>query len=175
MAAILRHLGKDVLLVNDFAVPPNLRFLDAQGQVKQLGKDVTAEQLADREVFIVLDTSAWTQLGRMADVLRQAQAVKIVVDHHVSEDDLGAELFKNCDAEATGRLVAEAADALEVPLTQEIAWPLLAAVATDTGWFRFSSTTGGTLHLAGRLVDAGAAPICSSNASTRTTPSPACS
>ena len=158
MAAILRHLGKDVLLVNDFAVPPNLRFLDPQGQVKQLGKDVTAEQLADREVLIVLDTSAWTQLGKMADVLRQAQAVKMVLDHHVSEDDLGAELFKNCDAEATGRLVVEAADALGVPLTQEIARPLLAAVATDTGWFRFSSTTGGTLRLAGRLVDAGAAP-----------------
>jgi bifunctional oligoribonuclease and PAP phosphatase NrnA len=158
MAAMLRHLGKDVVMVNDFAVPPNLRFLDTQGQVKQLGKDMTAEQLADREVFIVLDTSAWAQLGRMADVFRQSSAIKMVVDHHVSGDDLGAELFKDVDAEATGRLVAEAADALEVPLTAEIAWWLLAALATDTGWFRFASTNGDTMRLAGRLMDAGAAP-----------------
>ncbi|GAG42073.1 unnamed protein product, partial [marine sediment metagenome] len=33
-----------------------------------------------------------------------------------------------------------------------------AALATDTGWFRFASTTSQTLRLAGRLVDAGAVP-----------------
>ena len=29
MAAILESLGKDVLLCNDFTVPPNLQFLDS--------------------------------------------------------------------------------------------------------------------------------------------------
>ena len=43
-------------------------------------------------------------------------------------------------------------------LTAEIARPAFVALATDTGWFRFSSTTAGTLRLAARLVDAGAAP-----------------
>jgi bifunctional oligoribonuclease and PAP phosphatase NrnA len=81
-----------------------------------------------------------------------------VVDHHQSGDDLGAELFKDVEAEATGRLVVEAADALGVPLTAEIARGAFVALATDTGWFRFSSTTAGTLRLAARLVDAGAAP-----------------
>ena len=69
MATILEKLGKDVLLVNDFAVPPNLAFLDHRGKVKQLGKHVTPEQLDDREVIIVLDTTAWIQLGKMADVV----------------------------------------------------------------------------------------------------------
>ena len=72
LAAMLEKLGKDVLAVNDFAVPPNLAFLDPSHKVKQLGKDVTAEQLADREVLIVLDTTAWVQLGKMADVVRTA-------------------------------------------------------------------------------------------------------
>lgn len=159
MAAILEKLGKDVWLVNDFAVPPNLTFLDHQGKVRQLGKDLSPEQLDDREVIIVLDTTAWIQLGKMADVLRATRAIKLVLDHHVSEDDLGATLFKNSDAEATGRLVVEAADALGVPLTPDIAEPAFAALATDTGWFRFQSTTGETYRLAARLVDAGAAPF----------------
>ena len=42
--------------------------------------------------------------------------MKLVLDHHVGEDDLGAELFKDYQAEATGRLVVEAADALGVRL-----------------------------------------------------------
>jgi bifunctional oligoribonuclease and PAP phosphatase NrnA len=158
MCEILQSLGKDVLICNDFVAPPNLRFLDPQGQLKRLGTDVTLEQLADREVLIVLDTTAWAQLGAMGDVIRQLPIVKVVIDHHVSQDDLGAELFKNPNAEATGRLVIEAADQLGVKLTPEIATPAFVSMATDTGWFRFASTTAETLRLAARLVEAGAVP-----------------
>jgi phosphoesterase RecJ-like protein len=158
MAGILEALGKDVLVCNAFAVPPNLRFLDPGHKLKQLGVDVPAAQLADYEVLIVLDTTAWAQLGEMGDVIRNTRAVKLVLDHHVSGDDLGAELFKDTDAEATGRLVVEAADQLGVKLTPEIARAAFVALTTDTGWFRFSSTTAETFRLAGRLVAAGAAP-----------------
>jgi bifunctional oligoribonuclease and PAP phosphatase NrnA len=158
MAAILQALGKDVLLCNDFNVPPSLRFLDPGRKHRRLGVDLSAEQLADREVLIILDTTAWAQLGAMADVIKATKAVKVVIDHHVSGDDLGAELFKDADAEATGRLVIDAADQLGVAVGPEIAVPAFAALTTDTGWFRFSSTTAGTLRLAARLVEAGAKP-----------------
>jgi phosphoesterase RecJ-like protein len=36
--------------------------------------------------------------------------------------------------------------------------PLFAAVATDTGWFRFSSTSAVTYRTAAKLIDAGASP-----------------
>jgi phosphoesterase RecJ-like protein len=81
-----------------------------------------------------------------------------VIDHHVSQDDLGAELFKDTTAEATGRLIVDAARALKVTLTPEIATPLFTAVATDTGWFRFGSASGDTYRCGGALVDAGAKP-----------------
>jgi bifunctional oligoribonuclease and PAP phosphatase NrnA len=158
MAAILEALGKDVLLCNDFAIPPSLRFLDAEHKHRRLGVDVSADQLADREVLIVLDTSAWAQLGAMGEVVKTTKAVKAVIDHHVSGDDLGAELFKDSDAEATGRLVIDAADVLGVPVELKIAEPALVALTTDTGWFRFGSTTADTLRLAARLVEAGARP-----------------
>ncbi|MEZ6073823.1 MAG: DHHA1 domain-containing protein [Pirellulales bacterium] len=80
------------------------------------------------------------------------------MDHHVSEDDLGA----NCSR--TPRPRPPAASSSTPPknwawrLTPEIAKPLLAAVATDTGWFRFNSTTGYTMRVAGKLIDAGAGP-----------------
>jgi bifunctional oligoribonuclease and PAP phosphatase NrnA len=158
LAAILRALGKDVLVCNAFTVPPNLRFLDPQQTFRQLDAEVSAEQIDDREALIILDTTAWAQLGAMGEVVKKTNAIKVVLDHHVSGDDLGAELFKNSDAEATGRLVVEAADALGVSLTPEIARAALVALATDTGWFRFSSTTADTLRLAARLVEAGAVP-----------------
>lgn len=158
MAGILDALGKSVRIVNPQPTPPNLAFIDPQQRIRAIGVDVAPEELASVEVLMVLDTSAWAQLGPMGDVLRATQAKKIVLDHHVSQDDLGAEPFKNTKAEATGRLVVEAAEHLEVPLTAEIARPLFAAIATDTGWFRFASTTGDTYRYGAKLIDAGARP-----------------
>jgi len=158
MAGVLDALGKDVLIVNGQETPPNLAMIDPQRRIKTLGKDIQAADLADREVLMVLDTSAWAQLGPMGDVLRTTKARKIVLDHHVGTDDLGAEEFKDTKAEATGRLVVEAAEQLGVKLTPEIARALFAAQATDTGWYRFSSVTGEALRIAAKLVDAGAVP-----------------
>ncbi len=158
MAGVLEALGKDVLIVNAQKTPPNLAFIDPDERLKTLGVDVEPFHLEGCEVVLVLDTSAWAQLGTMAEVLRSTKAHKAVLDHHVGEDDLGAELFKNPQAEATGRLVLEAARHLGVRITVEMARPLFAAIATDTGWFRFNSTSGTTLRYAGDLVEAGAVP-----------------
>ena len=158
MAGVLEALGKKVRIVNGHKTPPNLAFIDPTNRLETIGDDVTVEELKDMDVMIVLDTSAWAQLGPMGDVIKTTTARKLIVDHHVSEDDLGAELFKNTTAEATGRLVVEAADALGVELTPEIANPVFAAIATDTGWYRFGSAKGDTYRMAGRLIDAGASP-----------------
>jgi len=158
MAGILEALGKQVSIVNPMATPPNLAFIDPGQRAQVINEDIQAADLNDIEVLMVLDTSAWAQLGPMGDIMRTTSAKKIVVDHHVSEDDLGAEPFKNTTAEATGRLVVEAAEELGVALTSEIATPLFAAVATDTGWYRFGSATSGTYRIAAKLIDAGASP-----------------
>jgi len=158
LAGALETLGKDVLICNPFAIPPNLRFLDPDGRHRRIGENISAADLADREVFVILDTSAWTQLGAMGEALRQTKAIKVVIDHHLSEDDLGAEIFKDTEAEAAGRLVVEAVDQLGVPFTERMAVAAFTALATDTGWFRFTSTRADTLRLAARLIEAGAVP-----------------
>jgi phosphoesterase RecJ-like protein len=103
MAEVLESLGKNVLIVNAQPTPPNLSFLDPPRRIRTLGKDIQAEQLQDRQVLMVLDTSAWAQLGAMADVVRSTRAQRVVLDHHVSEDDLHAMTFKDVTAEAAGR------------------------------------------------------------------------
>lgn len=159
MAGVLEKLGKQVTIVNGHATPPNLAWIDPQKKLKHLGTDVQAQDLISGfDALIILDTSAWAQLGPMREVIEASTAKKLLVDHHVGADELGAEHFKNTSAEATGRLVMEAADALDVALTPEIATPLFAAIATDTGWYRFGSASAGTYRLAAKLIDAGASP-----------------
>lgn len=157
LALALRSLGKTVRIVNGDPVPPHIAFIDPNHDVQVLGRDATDADL-NCDVLAVLDTSAWTQLGPMADVVRKTQARRIVIDHHVSQDDMSAQVFKETSAESTGRLVLQAIDALGAAVTPQIAAPLFAAVATDTGWFRFASVNEATFTATARLVAAGAKP-----------------
>src|SRR5688572_17984523 len=154
MAGVLEALGKSVSIVNGQATPPNLAFIDPTKRIGVIGQTVQPAQLADVEVILILDTSAWAQLGPMSDVIRAFAGKKVVLDHHMSADDLAAEQFKEVTAEATGRLVVEAAEALGVRLTPAMATPLFAAVATDTGWFRFNSASAGTYRVGAKLIEA---------------------
>jgi phosphoesterase RecJ-like protein len=158
MLGILEAIGKKVRIVNAQATPANLRWIDPGQRIESLGGGVRPADLADRDLLIVLDTSAWAQLGAMGEVLKAHRDRVLVIDHHVSEDDLGDRWFKDTSAEATARIVYEIGLRLKVRLTPEIATPLYAGLSTDTGGFRFPSTSGETFRVAARLVDAGASP-----------------
>jgi phosphoesterase RecJ-like protein len=159
MAGLLRQKGKDARVVNASPTPPRYNFLDPDRTLfEHFGSTVGPADLIDREVAIILDLSAWNQLGDMAEFIRAFPGPRVVIDHHVSQDDLGATFFKDATAEATGILVMRAISALGGTITPELAIGLLTAIAMDTGWFRHSNTVAGTLRAAADLIDAGARP-----------------
>lgn len=157
MASVLERLGKEVEIVLGYDLPPNLRWIDPHDRIRHLN-EFSAEQLESFDALVVLDTSAWAQLSHIEELIRNTKAQKIVIDHHQSGDDIGARVFKESSSEATGRIVAEAAEYLGVAITAEMATQLFAALVTDTGWLHFSSTNSDSYRLAARLVDAGAVP-----------------
>jgi phosphoesterase RecJ-like protein len=158
VAAILRAFGKQVTIVNASAPPPNLMFMVPEGTVLKLGQDIHKNDLPQVDVHVIVDTSAWQQLGTMADVIQKSDATRVVIDHHVSSDRLNAIEFKSVQAAATGELVCQAAEHLEVEFDTDTASALYAAIATDTGWFRFPSTTPVTMQVASDLMKQGAKP-----------------
>src|SRR5208283_4250085 len=107
---------------------------------------------------VVLDTGTWNQLASVGPFLRGLPVPKAVIDHHLTQDDLGALHLVDAAAEATARLVYEVIRALGVPISDLAARALFVGLAMDTGWFRHSNTTAATLTLAGLLVAAGARP-----------------
>jgi bifunctional oligoribonuclease and PAP phosphatase NrnA len=158
LAAILEALGKEVRIVNPSAIPQTLQFLDPTERIFKIGETAKPESVMDTDVHIVVDTSSWAQLQEVGHVFRRTPARKVVIDHHASSEDLGALEFKDVEAEATGVLILELADALDLTIPPSVAMPLFCAVATDTGWFRFGSTRASTMRVASRLIDLGARP-----------------
>jgi phosphoesterase RecJ-like protein len=94
----------------------------------------------------------------MADYLRQASLRRVVVDHHAGETEIPGLVLRDATCEAAGRLIYDLIRFLDVPLSRDMACALFTAIATDTGWFRFPSTTSSTYRVVGELVAAGAQP-----------------
>jgi phosphoesterase RecJ-like protein len=154
----LEKLGKHVTVVSPGHVPVRYQFVDPQRQILTIGEPEATARLGDCEVIVILDTSCWDQLGPIQDIIRSTRALKVIIDHHVSENDLGGVVFKDITAAACGILVFDALKALNCPLDPLMAEALFVAVATDTGWFRYSSTDPRVFRMAAELVEQGARP-----------------
>ena len=105
-----------------------------------------------------MDTGTWNQLGDFGPFLKSLNVPKVVIDHHRTQDDLGALRFVDITAEVTGRMSYEIIQALGVPLSASAAHQLFHGLALDAGWFRHPNTTASTFALAEKLVQAGANP-----------------
>jgi phosphoesterase RecJ-like protein len=156
LADVLESQGKQVAMTVASPLPPRYDFLDPTRRIRSFSGPEEAHRQA--EVVCVLDTGTWNQLGDFGAFLKTHRGPRVVIDHHVTQDDLGALRLVDTTAEATGRLVHEAITALGVPLPPHAAHSLFVAVAMDTGWFRHSNTTPATFALCGLLVECGARP-----------------
>jgi phosphoesterase RecJ-like protein len=156
LAEALESLGKRVERVIPSSMPPVYDFLDPDRRI--IVFTPPGESLRQCDGFIVLDTGTWNQLAGVGPFIRTFAGEKVVIDHHGTQDDLGATRLVDVSAEATGRLAYDAICALDVNVTSTMATNLFVALATDTGWFRHPNTHGSTFALAARLVDLGAAP-----------------
>src|SRR3954453_7045829 len=75
LALALRSLGKTVRIVNGGPVPPHIAFIDPNRDVQVLGGVVNDDAL-QIDVFAFSNTSAWVNLGPMADIIKRTQSPK---------------------------------------------------------------------------------------------------
>lgn len=115
----------------------------------------------EAETIAIVDTGSWQQLAEMRPVLEGRAVDAIIIDHHAhgDEDVASTRLVRTECASCTEVLAPVCCTLLGlnsvIKLPLDIATPLYLGLATDTGWFRFSSVTPATLRLAADLREAG--------------------
>ena len=147
----LQSLGKKVQVSvgeDNFQAPNSLSFLPGIHLIR------APEALDTTDLVISCDVSSDARLGTALEIL-QAAKVSIAIDHHASFTGFGTIHLVDPGAAATAELVLEFIDRLKVELTSDIASAIYAGLSTDTGSFKFQSTTAHTLRMAARLLDAG--------------------
>jgi phosphoesterase RecJ-like protein len=134
----------------------NPRYAFVCGSVQPAQGPEAFEPLADRaDVIVVLDTGSWSQLDALADGIRRRRDKVVVVDHHVTGDDVASLRWIDPSAAACGVMVAQLLDELGWPVDLDTALAMAVALATDTGWLRFSNTDGRALRRMAAWLDMG--------------------
>lgn len=154
MADALTQIGKTARCVIASTFPERYRFMDPKGAIERFSDGNDGFRWAD--AIVVLDTGTWNQLDACGPPLRARDVPKFVIDHHRTQDDLGATRLVDIDAEATGRLVWDAFRALGKTPSPAAATSLFTALAMDTGWFHHTNMRPATFELAAALAAAGA-------------------
>lgn len=151
LARILRARGLDVVCYNHHRVPPNCAAFVGDTPFRCDEDGVESDRAA-----VSVDCADRKRLG---PVLQESfPEVYLNVDHHISNSCYGKENLIIGEASATGEILAGLFLDNGIAMDAVTAQALYVGIATDTGQFRFSSTTRRTFDICHRLMEFGADP-----------------
>ncbi|MCB2229135.1 bifunctional oligoribonuclease/PAP phosphatase NrnA [bacterium] len=154
----LGKIGKEVYLLRDSEVPEKYAFLPGVENIRR------AEELPEDfavDTAVLLECPSLHRAGSSAKFLTNGVEI-INIDHHPDALELGTINWIETEMSSVGEMIFEYLQAVDQPISKEMATALYTAIMTDTGRFRYPSTTRRTMEIGGALIEAGADPrrIC---------------
>jgi len=145
MGHILQYLGKKFTLYNISGVPHRYDFVGKPAPVTSTLPATLPKWT------IVLDCGALDRIGE--DLLARLDETTIIdIDHHLGNGDYGRFNWVDVRQPAVGSMMAVLATHLGVPIIDGLAECIYLAIATDTGFFTYGSTTPESLELAAQML-----------------------
>lgn len=158
LGTALGREGKDVTFVSPGPVPLIYSFLPGAELIKVNPALEEVNSGAGFDLVVIVDTSVSERLGDflgVVDRLRQSGARTLLLDHHVSALPYADFNYIDPSAAAVGEIIFRLLKLLGLEIDKNIATCLYTAIATDTGSFRFETTTATTHRIVAELIDAG--------------------
>jgi bifunctional oligoribonuclease and PAP phosphatase NrnA len=153
LARVLAAEGFDVICVNGDPVPRRLQFLVTG--MKFFRTDEVLASTEDRAAIFV-DCADQARVGDRLKVRYPSPVAAI--DHHLSNVGFAAANLLDSASAATCEILAGIFFDNGLPVDAQAAQALFTGILTDTGQFRFNSTSRRSFVLAGELVARGADP-----------------
>ena len=157
----LKTLGLEpiVIVPNDF--PKFLKWMPEAKKtiIADYKRKMASDAIKDADVIFCLDFNAHNRIGIVGDWLANATAKKILIDHHQQPEDFDF-VYSDVTIPATCQMIYHFIEALgkEDLVNQNIAECLYTGIMTDTGGFRFRSTSATTHRIVANLIEKGADP-----------------
>lgn len=160
LANFLIKKGAEVTVVAPTEYPSFLNWIKGNDHVKVWGKENEFIEKAAKNADIIfcLDFNALHRIDDVGQLVSDSNAVKVMIDHHQQPDDFADYTMSDTSACSTAEMVYEFIEQLGgVDLIDAaIGEALYCGIMTDTGSFRFPSTTPRTHRITADLMEKGA-------------------
>lgn len=147
-----------IIAPNDY--PEFLKWIPKQETIikHDTQKEESERLINEADIMFTLDFNAFHRTGNMESVLANSKAIKIMIDHHQQPDDFAKYMFSDVSMSSTCEMVYHFIDKLDDVdvIDKHLATCLYVGIMTDTGSFRFRSTTSTTHKIIAQLIDKGA-------------------
>lgn len=148
----------NVIAPNDY--PDFLKWLPGQEDIMIYEKDYLACKplIVNADIIFTLDFNDISRSGDMQDALKEAEATFIMIDHHPEPATYAHHTYSDATMSSTCQMVYQFIKKLRSVknITPEIATCLYTGIMTDTGSFRFRSTSSETHKVIADLIEKGA-------------------
>lgn len=154
----LRARGKTVTMLRDSDIPDKYEFLPGVTEIVDVR---TLDTAVHSDVAVILECPNLQRIGAARSFVSSGEAI-INIDHHRDNSMFGEINWVDTQPSSVGEMAFELFREIGFPITPTMAECLYTAILTDTGRFRFSSTSPRTMSVAGELIAIGADPrkIC---------------
>jgi phosphoesterase RecJ-like protein len=150
----LKALGKKYIMVRDSDIPDKYKFLPGINNIRQVSE---IKETLQFDTALILECPTLERLGEAKRFI-SGDVTLINIDHHQDSQPFGKINWIDTGASSVGEMAFEYFQEMDAELSPDMAVQLYTAILTDTGRFRFSSTSPRTMHIAGILIAAGADP-----------------
>jgi phosphoesterase RecJ-like protein len=117
------------------------------------------QYIADADLIFCLDFNALSRINEMGEIVKQAKAKKVMIDHHLEPQDFDDYRHWSINACATAQLVYDfITSVMNEPnlINKDVATCLYTGIMTDSGSFRFPTTTPQVHYIVADLISKGA-------------------
>jgi phosphoesterase RecJ-like protein len=156
----LKKKGHSATVITPTDYPNFLRWMAGENEVINFegNRQEEAKQLiAEADMIFCLDFSALNRIKSMEEFVKKSSAIKVLIDHHQQPENFAEFIFWQESAAATCELIYQLIEKLEEThlIDTAIAECLYTGIMTDTGSFRFDSSTKEVHRIAGELIEKG--------------------
>lgn len=155
---VLRALGHTAQVVLPNTPADFLDWLPGRKDALCLDKspDASLSTIRTSDILFCVDFNRLDRVGGLEEVARAA-ATKVLIDHHQEPDTFAAAMFSDVAASSTCQMVFDIVSALGYAqhIGLDAATCLYTGMVTDSGSFRFRSTTPHTMRVAADLMERG--------------------
>ena len=151
----LKKKNKRVDIISPTEYPSFLNWLPGEKNIVNYNHDIffSNNLISKSEVIFMLDFNSFDRIEKIKHPIQKSNSIKVIIDHHVDPKKIYDLIYSNTNCGSTCEMLYNVLAKIDKNLIDKnISTCLYCGIMTDSGSFRFPSTTHKTHQITSELL-----------------------